>query len=60
VRGQCEGHYPLETQRAGGVSVPGQQEIRIMGPIRKNLLGSLAVIAAATLTSVPAVAQQKL
>jgi len=30
-----------------------------MGPIRKNLLGSLAVIAAATLTNAPAVAQQQ-
>src|SRR5271166_314792 len=30
-----------------------------MGPIRKNLLGSLAVIAAATLASAPAVAQQQ-
>jgi arylsulfatase A-like enzyme len=30
-----------------------------MGPIRKNLLGSLAVIAAATLTNASAVAQQQ-
>ena len=30
-----------------------------MGPIRKNLLGSLAAIVAASLTNAPAVAQQQ-
>jgi arylsulfatase A-like enzyme len=44
---------------ATGDVVSNQEEFRMMGPIRKNLLGSLAVIAAATLASAPAVAQQQ-
>jgi hypothetical protein len=39
--------------------VPSQEEFRIMGLIRKTLFGSLAAVAAATLISAPAIAQQK-
>jgi hypothetical protein len=43
---------------ATGDVVSNQKEFR-MGPIRKNLLGSLAAIAAATLATASAVAQQQ-